>query len=139
MKQTFIINLIHPLFKPVFIGIYSYTVPLLNDTEYYKADNMTQRIQIKKHIIFFTLLFMAQQSYAICSDSESVERTEKAALQILKNSKAFKQGKVLKVHLPSKRKETAVYLKDKDKYYTFFGLVTTDCKAYIMKRTHGKY
>ncbi|TBR42204.1 hypothetical protein CBF23_007935 [Marinomonas agarivorans] len=76
---------------------------------------------------------------AQCSDVESVERTEKAAIKLLGNGKVFEQGKVLKLHLPSKRKETAVYIQSQNKHYTFFGLVTTDCKAYLMKRTHGKY
>lgn len=86
----------------------------------------------------FSALF-CMQVQAQCSDNEAVENTTKAALKLFDSGSVFKQGKVLKRHLPSKRKETAVYIKSGNKHYTVFGLVATDCKAALMKRTHGKY
>jgi len=68
-----------------------------------------------------------------------VGATTEAAMKLFSGSTVFEQGKVLKEHLPSRRKETAVYIKNKDKYYTFFGLVTPECTATLIKRTHGKY
>lgn len=96
--------------------------------------NMLKKITLLLLLISFTTLAKAE-----CSDFESIEATTDAALTLLGDGEVFQQGKVLKKHLPSRRKETAVYLKSGALYYTFFGLVSTNCQAAIMKRTHGKY
>ena len=77
-------------------------------------------------------------SFAICADIDAITETDKAALAYFRQAETFQRGKVLKRHLPSNRKETASYIKDQEKYYTFFGLVELDCTVKIMKRTHAR-
>lgn len=100
-----------------------------------KADKFKNTIYIT--FILSCLLFTAP-SWANCSDLDAIAATDKAALKFFKRAELFETGKVLKLHLPSKRKETASYIKVKDLYYTFFGQVELDCSVKIMKRTHAR-
>lgn len=88
-------------------------------------------------IIMFSFGYTAP-ALAVCADINAITETDKAALAYFKQAEIFEKGKVLKLHLPSKRKETASYIKNQDKYYTFFGLVELDCTVRIMKRTHAR-
>lgn len=75
---------------------------------------------------------------ANCPDLDAIAATDKEALRFFRRAEVFETGKVLKTHLPSKRKETASYIKNKENYYTFFGQVELDCSVRIMKRTHAR-
>lgn len=95
----------------------------------------------KKGIFFVGIMISLSFSplaYAVCQDIDAITETDKAALAFFIRAEIFEKGKVLKKHLPSKRKETASYIKDGDNYYTFFGLVELDCRVNIMKRTHAR-
>lgn len=95
-----------------------------------------------KHITLLSLIIFnmsySSNTLAQCRDLDAIEATDKAALKFFKRAELFERGKVLKVHLPSRRKETASYIKNNGKFYTFFGQVELDCSARIMKRTHSR-
>lgn len=95
-----------------------------------------------KHIIFVSFITIgvsfATQATANCRDIDAITATDKAALTYFIRAELFEKGKVLKRHLPSKRKETASYIKMGEDYYTFFGLVELDCSVQIIKRTHAR-
>lgn len=86
------------------------------------------------------ILNISYSNYALaqCSDLDAIAATDTAALKFFKRAELFEKGKVLKRHLPSNRKETASYIKYKDKFYTYFGQVELDCNVRIMKRTHAR-
>lgn len=77
---------------------------------------------------------------AECLDPDAKAAADKSAQQYV-SGKTFKTARVLKKHLPSKRKEVAsyVYVKADDLYYTVYALVNSQCNAAIIKRTYGKH
>ncbi|EAQ63294.1 hypothetical protein MED121_00070 [Marinomonas sp. MED121] len=101
-------------------------------------------IQVNRYkqlaFVSFIMFNLVQSSYlhAECRDLDAVTAADELALKFFVRAELFDQGKVLKRHLPSKRKETASYIKDGENYYTFFGLVDIDCNASIIKRTHPR-
>jgi len=106
-----------------------------------KRGYMNQASQLKQ-IIFICFIMLSinysNNALAKCSDLDSIAATDTAALKFFKRATLFETGKVLKQHLPSRRKETASYIKYKDSYYTFFGLVEPNCRVKIIKRTHAR-
>jgi len=106
-----------------------------------KVSRMIQASQLK-HLAIISLVMLSisysNNSLAKCSDLDAIAATDTAAMKLLKRSEIFERGKVLKQHQPSKRKETASYIKYKNSYYTFFGQVELDCSAKIIKRTHAR-
>jgi len=106
-----------------------------------KSRYMIKASQLKPIIVIALIMLsinFSNNALAKCSDLDSIAATDTAALKFFKRAKLFEIGKVLKQHQPSRRKETASYIKYKDSYYTFFGLVEPNCRVKIIKRTHAR-
>jgi len=92
--------------------------------------------------VFATVLGLALSNVVMaeCADFNAKMAADKSAQKYV-SGKTFKNARVLKKHLPSKRKEVAsyVYVKADDLYYTVYSLVNSDCDAEIIKRTNGKH
>lgn len=74
--------------------------------------------------------------HAICPDRDAIAAGEELAKSYFRTSSIFHQGRVLKVHHPSKNKEVAAYVDTGDgRKYSIFSVVNHDCQARFIKRT----
>ena len=96
--------------------------------------------KIKCTLLTLLGFFLSGLTFAECSDFDAKIEANKSAQKYL-GGKTFKNARVLKKHLPSKRKEVAsyVYVKADDFYYTVYSLVNAKCEPKIIKRTNGKH
>ncbi|WP_328797743.1 hypothetical protein [Marinomonas vulgaris] len=85
-------------------------------------------------------LLSSSLALAECRDDDAKFSADKKARSFMSGD-TFMAAKVLKRHLPSRRKEVAsyIYVKADDLYYTVYTLVNSACKADVIKRTKGKH
>lgn len=84
----------------------------------------------------FLLLFFVTPVWAQCPDRDAIAAGEALALSYFKSATIFHQGRVLKVHNPSKNKEVAAYVEVNDgRHYSIFSVVNDQCQARFIKRT----
>lgn len=94
--------------------------------------------KINQALIVIIILAFAKDTYAECSDRNSIAAAMSASDSVL-GGESYKSPVILKRHHPSKRKEVATYYKRSDLYYTLYFLVGNDCQAQFIKRSRGKY
>lgn len=74
--------------------------------------------------------------WAQCPDRDAIAAGEALALSYFKSASIFHQGRVLKVHNPSKYKEVAAYVAvDDGRHYSIFSVINDQCQARFIKRT----
>lgn len=73
---------------------------------------------------------------ANCPDRDAISAGEELAKSYFRTPTIFHQGRVLKVHNPSKNKEVAAYVDTGDgRKYSIFSVVNENCQARFIKRT----
>ncbi|HBS41478.1 MAG TPA: hypothetical protein DEA26_02270 [Oceanospirillales bacterium] len=71
-----------------------------------------------------------------CRDADAKAASDAKALGFFRRQgEVFRPAKVLKLHLPSRTKEVASYIRVGEKHYSIFTLVNPDCEAHFIKRT----
>lgn len=85
---------------------------------------------------FILLMVEPARALPVCSDRDGKVASDDFALGLFKKQgDIFRPARVLKRHHPSRHKEVVSYVKVREKHYSIFTLVDTDCNARFIKRT----
>lgn len=82
------------------------------------------------------LLLSPLFAVAVCPDRDAIMAAEAHAQSYFRGATIFHQGRVLKVHNPSKNKEVVAYVDSGDgRKYSIFTVVNHECQVRFIKRT----
>ncbi|MGB0503328.1 MAG: hypothetical protein ACPGGD_04715 [Thalassolituus sp.] len=89
------------------------------------------------YVLILTLsVAMPIQALPVCADRDAKIASDEYALGLFrKQGEIFHPSRVFKRHHTSRHKEVGSYVKVKEKHYSIFTLVDTDCNARFIKRT----